>query len=130
MNQQKRVSWQVPGTSIGIEALATRLGCSLKPFKYYEDYLELGEKIFGSATVISRELAIRRATPAELAQMIRASGMTSEIWASTSWTELRRYKVPGTEMGIMALATRFGLHGNPNTSAAALVELGRKIFES
>jgi hypothetical protein len=130
MNQQKRVSWQVPGTSIGIEALATRLGCSLRPFKYYEDYLELGEKIFGGATVISRELALERATPAELAQMIRASGMTAEIWASMSWAKLRRFKVPGTEMGMTALATRFGLQGNPYKSAAAMVELGRKIFES
>jgi hypothetical protein len=134
MIEKEKLAYRVPGFTMGLNALATRFGLKGNPIGNLAIHLELGEKIFGKGTIISEiiseRLFIERATEEELVARIIASGMTPDVWAEMSGKEKLAYRVPGFTMGLNALATRFGLKGNPISNRALHLELGEKIFPS
>ncbi|MBN8550914.1 MAG: hypothetical protein J0M12_16495, partial [Deltaproteobacteria bacterium] len=55
-------------------------------------------------------------------------GMSVEHWVTMTKVEKLNYRVPQTEMGLKALATRMEVHGNPLGSQKFHLQLAQKIF--
>ena len=119
---------------MGLVAIATRFGVKGDPVNYHAIHLQLGEKIFGADTVILEKLKVARASkevealpPEELRPHLTKSH-NPDTWAEMTAKQKSAFRVPGSEMGLRALATRFGVEGNPVSNHAIHLELGEKIF--
>ncbi len=112
---------------MGLRALATRLGIEGDPIGYHKVHLQLGEKIFGEFNVISEKLFLERATPDQLAAKI-SEKMTAQQWSEMRQKQKAAYRVPGTDMGLRALATRLGIEGDPVGYHEVHLQLRKKIF--
>jgi hypothetical protein len=137
MSRKEKGSFRVPGSDTGMNALARRFGVKGNPVNNKAMHLELGEQIFGSGTIISERLFAKsnlldlgNASRAEITQIIKEGGMTPERWVEMTVKEKRSFRVPGSDMGMRALSTRFGVKGSPVGSTAIHLELGERIFGS
>jgi hypothetical protein len=127
MTSKAKSAFRVPGTDMGLTRLATRFDVGGEPIGHHEVHLQLGERIFGEGTVISEELIIERATPEQLGVRIREK-LTAQHWSEMTEAQRKSYQVPGTEIRLRALATLFGVKGDPVTTKAFHLQLGQKIF--
>ena len=135
MGTREKISFKVPGTDMGLQALATRLGVTGNPHRGPVVFLELGERIFGEGAVIASALELARASdemrgwsPEKLTAAITSDGMTAEKWAGMDFKARRAYRVPGSTIGLKALARRFGVTGNPVGRYDDHLELATQIF--
>jgi hypothetical protein len=135
MTQKERGAFRVPGSDMGMQALATRYGVKGSPVSHKAIHRELGERIFGSGTVISEQLVaisklvnLDKVTPDEIAQIIKDGGMTPERWVEMTVKDKNSFRVPGSDMGMQGLARRFGVKGIPQHRIAIHLELGERIF--
>lgn len=128
MSQAESACLKVPGCGIGLVALARRFDVRGNPTAKRAFYLELGERIFGFGTVISDALRIERASPDDLRSMLVDGGVTPERWARMGQTERNKFRVPGTDIALRALAKRFGISGDPRALRDVYLQLGEKIF--
>jgi hypothetical protein len=135
MSQKEKQSFRVPGSDMGMRALARRCGIKGDPVGYTAIHLELGEHIFGRGTIISERLLaiskllnLDKAPPDVIAQIIKDEGITPEYWVRMTQKAKRSFRVPGSDMGMNALATRFGIKGSPIDRTHIHLELGERIF--
>jgi hypothetical protein len=135
MSYKEKLAFRVPGSAMGLNALARRFEVQGDPTGNHIIHLELGERIFGDEPAIREALLIerqngsfRQLTGPELSKVISDSGVTPATWVGMSYKEKRAFRVPGSAMGLTALATRLGVKGNPIGNHIIHLELGEKIF--
>ncbi|MBN8550535.1 MAG: hypothetical protein J0M12_14565, partial [Deltaproteobacteria bacterium] len=136
MTQRERRRYHVPGTEMGLEALATQLEVSGNPIASHKFHLQLAQKIFGESEVLSsallknsRQEASLALSPADLINKVKSDPqMTLQRWIAMTQRERVGYRVPGTTMGLRALAGQLDIKGNPTNNHKFHLQLAQKIF--
>jgi len=103
-------------------AIATQFGIQGNPFKN-SAHLELGRKIYGEEHECLQEKEI---TVDELRNRILEKIPTPEMWAGMDKNDKIEFKI--NDLGFVAIATKFGVKGNPVANHSIHLELGRKIY--
>jgi len=134
MTRREKKGFKITG--IGLYAIASVFGVEGNPADSQLLHLELGLKIFGenNAVILPQwnkllsEQAEReklKNNPELLAETIKES-FTSEKWAKMANKEKQCFKIAG--FGLKAIASVFGVDGNPANNNLVHLELGLKIF--
>jgi hypothetical protein len=87
----------------------------------------LADRLRNELAPSGRKHTARKGWFNELRALITKS-YTPETWAKMPREQKSAFQVPGSEMGLIALATRFGVKGDPVGSHAIHLELGDNIF--
>ena len=123
MNKERRSSFEVYG--MGIKAIATMFHMDGNSIRIYKNHLELGEKIYGNHELLKHE-NVPALNDDELKAEILKLVPTAEEWAGMNVREKLQFKVTG--MGLTAIATRFGVRGNPIGNHSDHLKLGQKVY--
>ncbi len=109
-----------------LNAIARKFGVKGSPIDYHSIHLELGRKIYGEEHECLQYEEKTDLDKEELAQRIREEIPEPEVWAEMKARKKREFKVAG--MGLVAIATKFDIKGNPIDNHNIHLELGRKIY--
>jgi hypothetical protein len=120
MNVRESNSFKVVG--IKITQLARIFGIKVGRAGTLKFHFDLGKRIFGEDNVF-KQLELN---DEELIEAIKILVPTPEKWAKMKVNERAAFKV--ARMGIVALARRFGVRGNPFMYIKYHFELGEKIY--
>jgi hypothetical protein len=112
--------------SIGLVAIARKLGVQGSPVEKQSVFLELGRKIYGEEHKCLKCEEKPDLTVEQLTQEILKLKSTPESWANMSQKEKYQFKTSG--MGLYAIATKFGVKENPTINKSNHLALGRKIY--
>jgi hypothetical protein len=110
---------------MGLGALATKFGVKGNPANKYSYHLDLGKKMFGENPVFDYK-ENPELSDAELREAARNEIKTPIEWAGMNVKVKRKFKVAG--LGLVAMAGRFGIKGNPVNNHKYHLELGKKIY--
>ena len=117
---------------LGLQAIATKFGVAGNPVGLHEDQLFLGKKIYGEDNdVIKKELQKieeknKEHTKQEFEDEIIKKIPTVEDWIKIKKIEKPKIKIFG--LGLRAIATKFGVAGNPVGLHEDYLLLGQKIY--
>ncbi len=123
MKRKEKLQFKAAG--MGLSKIATRFGIEGNPFDNRAYRLELGRKIYGECEALAYEEP-PELTDEELKAAILAQVPTAEMWTGIHWKEKLTFKIAG--MGLMAIARRFGVDGDPLHNLIYFLELGKKIY--
>jgi hypothetical protein len=108
------------------EALKATDGISTVVYHRREQWLaEVTDLLFSGAEF--KRINVRDQEALRLA-IVSMDGMSPETWAKMNHKQKPAFQVPGSEMGLIALARRFGVKGNPVGYHAIHLQLGVRIF--
>ncbi len=108
---------------VGLKAVATLFGVEGNPLGNHSFHLALGSAIWGEGWN-DPETEQRE----ELLTLIMAD-YTPDQWAEMKAAEKRKLKIGPEQMGLNALATLFGVEGNPVRNHPVHLALGKAIWE-
>ncbi len=110
------------------EALRATDGISTVVYHRREQWLaEVTDLLFSGAEF--KRINVRDQEALRLA-LVSMDGMSTETWAKMNQKQKRAFQVPGSEMGLKARATRFGVKGNPVSYHALTLSSGRRSSAS
>jgi len=118
MKQSEKAKFEIG--EMWLTAIATRFGVKGNAISNRSDHLELGRKIYGEHPALE-ELTIEM-----LIANIKKAKSTADKWTAMDYSEKRKFKIGG--IGLKAIASRFGLDGDPRDNHSIHLELGRKIY--
>lgn len=115
---------QIQVAGLGLIAISRLFNIEGDCVKQTEPHIALGRIIFVNCPefVLPQQDALR----ATIRGSLVASGVTAEKWAVMNQKEKLNFKIEG--MGLFALASVFGISGNPSSSHPVHLNLGREIF--
>ena len=106
---------------MGLWAIKTKFGIEGDPFRDPSVHLELGEKIFGKG-----HESLQKFNLLKLKEEILKLVATPKVWAGMSQKERLAFRVEN--MGLQAIANKFGIKGLPCSRLSDHLGLGRKIY--
>ena len=107
---------------MGLCAIATRFGVEGNPKDNHKYHLELGKLIYGENAVFE----VTDISVEDLKNLILIEVATAEEWAGMKRVQKGKFKVKG--MGLIAIARRFGIEGDPVHYRKYHLELGKLIY--
>ena len=124
MTQKEKQSFKVHDK--GLNAIARKFGVEGNPAGYHSIHLELGRKIYGEDHECLKYEEKPDLTPEQIKAEILKLKPTPESWAEMATKEKKSFKIQGK--GLIAIARKFGVEGDPISNHLIRLELGRKIY--
>ena len=106
---------------LGLKAIATMFEIEGDPIGYYSVHLALGRAIFGDQSELQEKEVSSEAIRAAIMNQY-----TPEQWIQFKGSQRTKFKING--LGLKALATTFGIEGDPIGYHSDYLALGRAIF--
>jgi hypothetical protein len=127
VKRKGKKSFKISG--MGLVAIAKRFGIEDNPIGNYNSHLELGRKIYGEehkCLQCEEKSKYPKLDAVQIKEEILKLKSTPEPWADMDYREKPLFKISG--MGLIAIAKRFGIEGDPIGNRKFHLELGRKIY--
>jgi hypothetical protein len=122
MTQKRRKASELGPQQLGLLAIATLFGIDGNPVRNHADHLALGRVIWAEAWVEPETLDAAGIRP------LITSQFTPESWVAMKQKEKQAIKLGPQQLGLYAIATLFGIDGNPVRNHADHLALGRAIW--
>jgi len=112
---------------IGVTALATMFGIEGNPTNSKLSLINLGIAIWPNSQLLKKELIALKRTKEEWIAYFTTC-MTDEGWGLLNYKTIKKEFKEKHSIGVTALATMFGIEGNPTNSKLSLINLGIAIW--
>lgn len=106
---------------LGIRSIASKFGVEYKPKFDFEHHLELGRKIYGN-----RHSCLYAFSKKNLKIVIKKLIPKHKKWQEMTQVEKRKFKT--LDLGLVAIASKFDVRGDPIRNHKFHLELGKKIY--
>ena len=124
MCKGKKITFKVFGR--GLVAIATKFGVEGDPTQNNLYHFDLGRKIYGEGHECLTYVERPDPSPEELRTEILRLAPTPKKWAGMKQKEKLAFRALG--VGLSAIATKFGVEGDPVGRHSIHLDLGRRIY--